>query len=76
MKTIIFLSAMWGASLLANPSDEALWKKSFEGMFESPEALPAIDSRAAEPMTPVPMDGGVVLLLAVGIAVARKRLAR
>lgn len=76
MKSILFLSAMWGSGLLANPSDEALWKESFDGMFEPPTALPVIDSRAAEPMPPVPVDGGVVLLLAVGIAVARKRLAR
>jgi hypothetical protein len=76
MKSILLLSAMWGSGLLANPSDEALWKKSFEGMFEPPTALPVIDSRAAEPMPPVPMDGGVVMLLGVGIALARKRMAR
>lgn len=76
MKTIIVLFALGGGSLLANPSNEALLKQSFEGMFDPPTMLPVVDPRAAEPMPPVPLDGGVVLLLAGGIAVARKRLSR
>jgi hypothetical protein len=76
MKTALFLGALWTGRLLAKPSDEALLRSSFEGMFEPPVPLPIADVRAAEPMPPVPLDGGVVLLILGGIAVARTRLAR
>jgi hypothetical protein len=41
-------------------------------MFDPPKQPIAL--RAAEPMPPVPLDGGIALLLAAGIMAARKSL--
>lgn len=52
---------------------EALFKASFEGMFDSPSPV-ALPQGVMEPNPPVPLDGGVLLLLAGGAVLARKRI--
>lgn len=52
---------------------ESLLRSSFEGMFEAPSPL-VLPQGVMEPNPPVPLDGGVILLLAGGAVLARKRL--
>lgn len=51
---------------------EALFKASIEGMFEAPE--PVMLPQVMDPNPPVPLDGGVILLLVGGAALARKHV--
>ena len=52
---------------------ESLFKASFEGMFEAPSPM-VLPQGVMEPNPPVPLYSGVILLLAGGAALARKRL--
>ena len=72
MKNKLLVAALALGSLPTWATDDALFQEAFSGMFDPP--YPPIELRAAEPMPPVPLDGGVWLLLASGIAAARKRL--
>lgn len=72
MKNIILWGILGTCSLSAWASDEAIFQAAFHGMFEPPQQPIAL--RVAEPMPPVPLDGGVALLLAAGMAAARKSL--
>jgi hypothetical protein len=74
---------MIAAALAAAPSaawaqvdgSESLFKASFEGMFEAPSPV-VLPQGVMEPNPPVPLDGGMLLLLVGGAVLARKRLAR
>jgi hypothetical protein len=74
---------MIAAALAAAPSaawaqvdgSESLFKASFEGMFEAPSPV-VLPQGVMEPNPPVPLDGGILLLLVGGAVLARKRLAR
>ena len=74
---------MIAAALVAAPSaawaqvdgSESLFKASFEGMFEAPSPV-VLPQGVMEPNPPVPLDGGMLLLLVGGAVLARKRLAR
>jgi hypothetical protein len=52
---------------------ESLFKASFEGMFEAPEPV-MLPQKVMDPNPPVPLDGGVILLLVGGAALARKQV--
>lgn len=54
---------------------ESLFKANFEGMFEAPSPV-VMPQGVMEPNPPVPLDGGMLLLLVGGAVLARKRLAR
>jgi hypothetical protein len=74
---------MIAAALAAAPAaawaqvdgSESLFKASFEGMFEAPSTV-VLPQGVMEPNPPVPLDGGMLLLLVSGAVLARKRLAR
>jgi hypothetical protein len=74
---------MIAAALAAAPAaawaqvdgSESLFKASFEGMFEAPSPV-VLPQGVREPNPPVPLDGGMLLLLVGGAVLARKRLAR
>jgi hypothetical protein len=74
---------MIAAALAAAPAaawaqvdgSESLFKASFEGMFEAPSPV-VLPQGVMEPNPPVPLDGGILLLLVGGAVLARKRIAR
>lgn len=78
MNKLIFVLALVGsAPMLAQmEGQESLLRASFEGMFDPPEPVLTLPRGLAEPQPPVPLDGGLVMLLLGGIAVARRRQAR
>lgn len=78
MNKLIFVLALMGsAPILAQmEGQESLLRASFEGMFIVPEPVLTLPRGVAEPQPPVPLDGGLVMLLLSGIAVARRRQAR
>ena len=76
MKSLMIAAALAVAPAAAwaqVDASESLFKASFEGMFEAPSPV-VLPQGVMEPNPPVPLDGGVILLLAGGAALARKRL--
>jgi hypothetical protein len=74
MKHLIATTAIFAAHVAwaQVEGSESLIQASFEGMFEA-SAPTAIANKVSEPNPPVPLDGGVILLLAGGVLIARKR---
>ena len=78
MKSMIIAAALAAAPAAAwaqVDGSESLFKASFEGMFEAPSPV-VLPQGVMEPNPPVPLDGGILLLLVGGAVLARKRLAR
>jgi len=76
MKSFILATALAAAPAAAwaqVDASESLFKASFEGMFEAPSPV-VLPQGMMEPNPPVPLDGGVILLLAGGAVLARKRI--
>jgi len=76
MKSLLIAAALAVAPTAAwaqVDDSESLFKASFDGMFEAPSPMD-LPVGVIEPNPPVPLDGGVILLLASGAALARKRL--
>lgn len=71
--TLVALPAVLAAQ---TDGSESIFRQSFEGMFDAPSGPLPLPHRVMEPNPPVPLDGGILLLLAGGVAVARKRLVR
>jgi hypothetical protein len=69
------LAAVPAAAWAQVDGSESLFKASFEGMFEAPSPV-VLPQGVMEPNPPVPLDGGMLLLLVGGAVLARKRLAR
>jgi hypothetical protein len=69
------LAAAPAAAWAQVDGSESLFKASFEGMFEAPSPV-VLPQGVMEPNPPVPLDGGILLLLVGGAVLARKRLAR
>jgi len=69
------LAAAPAAAWAQVDGSESLFKASFEGMFEAPSPV-VMPQGVMEPNPPVPLDGGMLLLLVGGAVLARKRLAR
>ena len=78
MNKLIFVLALVGSvPMIAQiEGQESLFRASFEGMIDPPEPVLTLPRGLAEPQPPVPLDGGLVMLLLGGIAVARRRQAR
>jgi len=78
MKSLMIATALAAAPAAAwaqVDGSESLFKASFEGMFEAPSPV-VMPQGVMEPNPPVPLDGGMLLLLVGGAVLARKRLAR
>ena len=67
------LAAAPAAAWAQVDGSESLFKASFEGMFEAPSPV-VLPQGVMEPNPPVPLDGGILLLLVGGAVLARKRL--
>lgn len=79
MKTTLLAAALVALpAVLAAQMDgsESIFRQSFDGMFEAPRGPLPIPHRVMEPNPPVPLDGGLIVLLVGGAVVARKRLGR
>lgn len=75
MKKLIFWLSL-AATLGATAQESNVFAESFEGMFdvEAPTWIP--EGVNDNPPPPVPLDGGLVALLAAGGAVGYRRLRR
>ena len=75
MKKLI-LMVLLAAALGASAQESNVFAESFEGMFdvEAPAWIP--EGVNNNPPPPVPLDGGLVALLAAGGAVGYRRLRR
>lgn len=71
--TLILTLGTSGGHAQVTPGYESVFQQSFEGMFDAPDPRLVLNQRVMEPNPPVPLDGGVVLLLIGGVALARKR---
>lgn len=67
------LAAAPAAAWAQVDASESLFKASFEGMFDSPPPV-VLPQGVMEPNPPIPLDGGVLLLLTSGAVLARKRI--
>ena len=74
MKNLLFWGILGACTLPSWASDEAIFEAAFHGMFEP--QYQQLELRATEPMPPVPLDGGMWILIVGGVAAARKRLRR